>query len=230
MPLASIFVSTQRRYSLCSILLASFSLVSALVAPPPLAAKGPAPDQTISLEALGFQTIAPRYLLSGGTMMTLDYVDDTHLLVTFGVPRLMRRLADCSPEDQDRVVDAVLLELPSGRQLARAEWRFHDISQYLWPLGHGHFLLREHNTLTTFAPLAQLAGGDAFAQHPFLHFDKNVNIDAIYVSADRDLLTVQTSKTPPQARAAVGERPRRILSTRLGHCPPRSDPRSPHTL
>jgi hypothetical protein len=217
MPLASILVSTERRNSLWAILLATVSLVSALLAPPPLVAKGPTPDQTISLESLGFQTISPRYLLSGGTMMTLDYVDDTHLLVTFGVPRLMRRLADCPPEDQDRVVDAVLLELPSGRELARTEWRFHDISQYLWPLGHGFFLLREHNTLTTFAPLAQLPSGDAFRQRPFLHFDKNLNIDAIYVSADRDLLTIQTSKSVPKPEL-------QLASVPVGSAPPVSVP------
>jgi hypothetical protein len=224
----SILVSTERRNSPWAMLLATLSLLSALLAPPPLAAKGPAPDQTISLEALGFQTIAPRYLLSGGTMMTLDFVDDTHLLVTFGVPRLMRRLNDCSPEDQDRVVDAVLLELPSGRELARAEWRFHDISQYLWPLGHGFFLLREHNTLTTFAPLAQLPSGDAFRLHPFLHFDKNINIDAIYVSADRDLLTIQTTRRLPKpelqrANAPASSPPSAtVLPTSLGPSQPNS--------
>jgi len=220
--------SKERRNSPWALLLATLSLLSAFLAPPPLAAKGPAPDQTISLEALGFQTIAPRYLLSGGTMMTLDFVDDTHLLVTFGVPRLMRRLTDCAPEDQDRVVDAVLLELPSGRELARAEWRFHDISQYLWPLGHGFFLLRQHNTLTTFAPLAQLPSGDAFRLRPFLHFDKNVNIDAIYVSADRDLLTIQTTRRLPKpelqrATAPAASPPSAtVLPTSLGPSQPTS--------
>jgi hypothetical protein len=224
----STLVSKERRNCPWAILLAALSLLSSLIAPSPLVAKGPAPDQTISLDALGFQTISPRYLLSGGTMLTLDFVDNTHLLVTFGVPRLMRRLTDCPPDDQDRVVDAVLLELPSGRMLARAEWRFHDISQYLWPLGHGFFLLREHNTLTTFAPLAQLPSGDAFRLHPFLHFDKNINIDAIYVSADRDLLTIQTSRRLPkpelqQANAPASSPPSAtVLPTSLGPSQPTS--------
>jgi len=158
------------------------------------AAKSPEPAQRIQLEPLGFQTVSPRYLLSGATMLTLDYVDSQHLLVTFGVSRLMARLADCPPDDEDRVVDAVLLELPSGRALARTEWRLHDIGQYLWPLGDGIFLLRQRNELTTFAPLAQLASDDAFKLHPFLHFDRR--IDAMLVSADHDLLTVETSKPP----------------------------------
>jgi hypothetical protein len=238
---SSILVSAERRTFPWALLLAIVSLVSALLVALPLAAKGPAPDRTISLESLGFQTIAPRYLLSGGTMMTLDYVDDTHLLVTFGVPRLMRRLADCAPDDQDRVVDAVLLELPSGRELARTEWRFHDISQYLWPLGHGFFLLRERNTLTTFAPLAQLPSGDAFRLRPFLHFDKSITIDAIYVSADHDLLTIQTSKRLPKHEQQLASTPASVpppattaLPTSLGPSQPnrsltllRRDPTQP---
>jgi hypothetical protein len=138
----------------------------------------------------------------------------------------MRRLTDCPPDDQDRVVDAVLVELPSGRELARTEWRFHDISQYLWPLGHGFFLLRQRNTLTTFAPLAQLRSGDAFRLHPFLHFDKNVGLDAIYVSADRDLLTIQTAKrlpkpAPQRASAPAGTPPSAtVLPTSLGPSQP----------
>jgi len=165
-----------------------------LILPGGAAAKNPEPAQRIPLGALGFQTVSPRYLLSGATMLTLDYVDSQHLLVTFGVSKLMPRLADCRPEDEDRVVDAVLLELPSGRAVARTEWRLHDIGQYLWSLGDGTFLLRRRNELTTFAPLAQVASTDAFALHPFLRFDRR--IDTILVSADHDLLTVETSKPP----------------------------------
>jgi hypothetical protein len=196
-----ILASKERRRPPSGYFFAALLLLPGLLLPPSLAAKGPSPERTISLESLGFQTIAPRYLLSGGTMITIDYVDNQHLLVTFGVPRLMLRLADCPPQDQDRVVDAVLLELPSGRELARAEWRLHDIGRYLWPLGHGYFLLRQRNQLTTFAPLAQLPTGEAFAQHPFLHFDNP--IDAIYVSADRDLLTIETSKRARKPESAL---------------------------
>jgi hypothetical protein len=175
--------------------------LATLLATLPVYAKNPEPVQRIPLDVLGFQSVSPRYLLSGATMITLHYVDTQHLLVTFGVSRLMPRLPDCPPEDEDRVVDAVLLELPSGRALARTEWRLHDLGQYLWPLANGTFLLRQRNTLTTFAPLAQLTQGkeaDAFHQHPFLHFDRRV--DDILVSADHDLLTIETSKLPTAAQ------------------------------
>lgn len=197
------------RTSLASRRPISLALLLALlpIASPPraafaMAAKQP-PPQRILLESLGFQGISTRYLLSGATMLTLDYVDNQHLLVTFGVPRLMRRLPGDPPEDEDRVVDAVLLELPSGRELARTEWRFHDVGQYLWNLGNGRFLLRQRTTLTTFAPLAQLAAGKSFEQSPLLHFDRR--IDSILLSADHQLLTVETSdpNQPAQELAAI---------------------------
>lgn len=170
------------------------------------AAKPPAP-QRILLGPFGFQGVSTRYLLSGATMLTLNYVDKQHLLVTFGVPRLMERLPGDPPGDEDRVVDAVLLELPSGRELARTEWRFHDIGQYLWDLGGGRFLLRQRATLTTFAPLAQLASGTPFQQHPLLQFARRIN--SIVVSADHKVLTVETSDAdaPEQELAVIPTAP-----------------------
>ncbi len=55
-------------------------------------------------------------------MLTVHYVDEHHLLVTFVVHRLIPRLPDEPEDDQDRVVDAVLLELPTGKVLARTTW------------------------------------------------------------------------------------------------------------
>ncbi len=167
----------------------------------PVHARGPDPPQRIPLERFGFQTISPRYLLQGATMVTVDYVDAQHLLVTFGVSRLMPRLADCPADDEDRTVRAVLLELPSGRELARTEWRFHDLGQYLWSLGEGRFLLRKRDSLTIFSPLESLPSGNAFAEQPFLHFDRR--IQAILVSASRDLLSIETVKRPPRAAPAI---------------------------
>jgi hypothetical protein len=161
----------------------------------PLSAEGrqPDPSQRIPLAQFGLQTLATRYLLEGATMVTVDYADDTHLLVTFGISRLMQRLPDCPPDDADRIVKAVLIELPSGRELAHTEWRFHDLGQYLWNLGDGHFLLRQRDTLTTFSPLQHLAS-EPFAEEPFLHFERR--IQAVLVSANHDLLSVETVKRP----------------------------------
>jgi hypothetical protein len=160
-------------------------------------AREPDPAQRIPLAPFGLQTLATRYLLEGATMVTVDYVDDTHLLVTFGISRLMQRLPDCPPDDADRIVKAVLIELPSGRELAHTEWRFHDLGQYLWNLGDGHFLLRQRDTLTTFSPLQHLSS-EPFAEEPFLHFDRR--IQAVLVSANHDLLSIETVKRPPPSQ------------------------------
>jgi hypothetical protein len=182
--------------------------LAVLLATPHAHARTPEPPQRLPLTPLGFQTISDRYLLQGATMFTVDFVDNNHILVTFGISRLMPRLADCPPDDEDRTVKASLLELPSGRELASTEWRFHDFGQYLWNLGEGNFLLRNRDTFTTFAPLQNLATvpavttphenhGNAFAQRPFLHFNRR--IEAVIVSADHDLLLIETTKPRPHA-------------------------------
>ena len=172
------------------------ALAALLLAAPLCHARDPNPPQRIQLTPFGFQTISERYLLEGATMVTVDFVDNTHLLVTFGISRLMPRLAECPADDEDRTVKAVLLEIPSGRELASTEWRFHDLGQYLWNLGDGHFLLRNRDNLTLISPLQNLPA-KPFAQEPFLHFGRR--IEAIIVSADHDLVEIETVKPKPHA-------------------------------
>jgi hypothetical protein len=129
-------------------------------------------------------------------MFTLHYVDDKHLLLTFVTHRLIPRLPNEPADDQDRMVDAVLLELPTGKILARTSWHLHDHAQYLWSLGHGHFLLRVRDTLTTFAPLANLSTGQPFAQHPFI-ISAERRLAALIVSPDSDLLIIESVKRKP---------------------------------
>jgi hypothetical protein len=151
----------------------------------------------IPLEPLGYQPALPDFLLAGDSVLTVDFVDKDHLLVTFGVRRLMKREADSLPNDDDRTIAAALVELPSGKVLARTEWRVHDRLQYLWNLGHGRFLLRVRDRLTLIAPLAAADRNDAFKESTLLRVDRHVV--AILVSANNDLLTVYTMK-----RAAGG--------------------------
>src|SRR5258708_21770741 len=124
-----------------------------LAAIPAFAAK-PEPPLRIPLENFGFQHLPAQFLLNGSSMLTLHYVDDKHLLFTFVVHRLIPRLPDEPEDDQDRIVEAVLLEISTGRTLARTSWHLHDPAQSLWNLGHGHFLLPVRDTLTTLAPPA----------------------------------------------------------------------------
>jgi hypothetical protein len=168
----------------------------------PLFARNPQPVTRIPLESLDYQAPLVRYLLAGSSMLTLHYVDDSHLLLTFSARRLLKRIPGDPPDDQDHVVNAVLLELPSGRVLARTEWRLHDYGQYLWSLSHGQFLLRIRSTLTLIAPLVNLDRGNAFAERPFLHTGRQ--FVAVRISPTSDLLTLQTIDPPPVTHDSLG--------------------------
>ena len=196
----------------------------------PLFAKGPEPATRIPLEQTGFLPVSPQFLLAGSSMLTLHYVDDKHLLLTFNCRRLLTRLPNEPPEDQDRNVDAVLIEVPSGRVLARTAWRLHDHGQYLWSLGHGRFLLRVRDTLTTFAPLANLSSGQPFRERPFISTDRR--IAALFFSPDADLLIIETVDHPPElppgsaTTTSMTSQVRSIFAGTSATSPPSSDPQS----
>jgi hypothetical protein len=163
-------------------------------------ARDPDPVATVRLEAMGFQSLQQEFLVAGSSMLTVDFADKDHLLITFALRRLMKRERDGDPNDDDRTVGAFLVELPTGNVVAQTEWRLHDHAQYLWNLGHGRFLLRVRDRLTVFAPLLAGKSGDPFQQAPLLKFDRN--IVAILVSSNYDLLTIESMK---QAAGGAGE-------------------------
>ena len=174
------------------------ALVAALLlaAMPAFAARGPVPEQRIALEPLGYQPPSSNVRLAADSMMSLHYVDESHLLFTYNARGLMKRLPDSRPEDEDRTIAAVLLELPSGKVVARTAWRIHDSEPFLWDLGVGRFLLRSRDTLTTFSPLA--AGGrEAFAQRPFATSDTPIR--HVIVSQDKGVVILETMTPPPEA-------------------------------
>jgi hypothetical protein len=177
-------------------LLLLLTLLPAVTLP---AAHTPPPTARIPLDPLGFQPLLARYLLGGSSMITLHYVDDRHVLFTFVTRRLIRRTPEDRPHEQHRNVDALLLELPSGRVLARTEWLLHDHGQYLWNLGGGQFLLRIRDEFSAFAPLANLGHHNVFLQRPFLHSTRHVV--AVILSPDAGLLTIETSDPLPDDQA-----------------------------
>ena len=168
-------------------------LLTLLLLPSTLFARGPQPDLRIPLEPLGLLSPSQRSLLDGSSMLTLHYVDNSHLLLTFVARRLIRRIPNDPPTDQDRNVDALLLEIPSGRILARAEWVLHDHGQYLWNLGSGQFMLRIRDTFTTFAPVANSA--QPFQQRSFIHLNRHTV--AVLLSSDAGLLTLESTDPIP---------------------------------
>ena len=164
-------------------------------------ARAAEPVARIPLGPLGYQTMVPEFRLAGSSMLRVDFVDADHLLVTFGLRQLMARLPGDPVDDDDRTVGAVVVELPTGNVLAKTEWRLHDRGQYLWGLGHGRFLLRVRDRLTVIAPMAAGGAKDAFREVPLLNIERH--IVALMVSANEDLLTVET--TQPAAGAETGE-------------------------
>jgi len=108
----------------------------------------PEPEERIPVGPLGYRPPGPLYMLSGKAFASLDFIDAHHLLFTFHQPRLMRREANPGRFDNDQVIQALTLDLPDGTVQASAEWRMHDRSRYLWPLGGGRFLVRQRNTFS----------------------------------------------------------------------------------
>ena len=158
-------------------------------------ARNAPPAARIPLEPLDFQALPEQVLNSGASILTLHFVDTSHLLLTFNRRRLMARIPNDPETDVDRNIDAVLLELPSGKVLARTSWRLHDPGQYLWSLGDGAFLLRQRDVLTLLQPLVGLATGNAFAQQPFIK--SNRPIGSVLISPNGDLLTLETLDRSP---------------------------------
>jgi hypothetical protein len=157
--------------------------------------KQPLPAVRLSLEGLGFPGASRVFLDSGASMLTVHFVDDTHLLVTFGERKLVPRLAGDPQDDDDRLVAGELVELPGGKILAKTEWHMHDHGRYLWPLGKGRFLIRIGDGLYAMAPLARLMSGEAGAADPFQRTVLPVRRGRptlVQASEDGGLLTVET--------------------------------------
>lgn len=152
------------------------------------------PYLSLPLEKLGFDPIPPRQLIGGATMFTLHFVDDTHLLLTYNSHGLIPRINDGVSQENDRLITALLLELPTGNVVARTTWHTRDRDQYLWPLSHGMFLLRIQTRLSVIAPVRGLGEGDAFREQSFLNMERPIGY--ISVSPGGDLLVVETV-TPP---------------------------------
>jgi hypothetical protein len=101
---------------------------------------GPKPAVSIPIQPLGYRPPGKLYLLARYSSSSLDFLDSTHLLLTFRRPRLIAR--EQGSDGLDQVIQAEVLELPTGKVVAEDQWLMHDRGRYLWQLAGNKVLLR----------------------------------------------------------------------------------------
>ncbi len=133
--------------TLLALCLLPFSSLTAQEKPLP-ADNNAKPATQLDLAGVGYHELSRMDRLSEDQpSVTLDFVDADHVLLTFNNKKLFHRQPDCPPTHEDRLMHAVILELPSGKVVREANWYLHDRRRYLWPLSPGKFLLRKLNSL-----------------------------------------------------------------------------------
>lgn len=168
------------------------------------AAVPPKPALQLPLRELGFPGYATSMLHQGASMITVHLLDNTHLLLTYGLRSLVPRLPGDHVNDSDREVAAVLVQLPDGKVLARTKWRLHDHGRYLWSVGHGRFVMRSGQNLALLAPLQALAaGGDPLMRYALpRRAGEPVLVEG---SPDGKLITMEFAEDLPAAGDAEGD-------------------------
>lgn len=112
------------------------------------------PSLRIPVEPLGYQPPGAFYITYRLSSAAMGFFDDDHLLFTFQVSGLLKRLPDDPGGDQE--IRAVVLDAHTGKVLQQTQWRMRDRESYLWPFADGKFLLRIENTLYLLGPSLQL--------------------------------------------------------------------------
>jgi hypothetical protein len=164
----------------------------------------PQPTVRIPIQPLGYRPPGKLYLLARYSSSSLDFLDSTHLLLTFRRPRLIAR--DQGSDGLDQAIQADVLELPTGKVVAEDQWLMHDRSRYLWRLAGAKVMLR--------------IGSHLFETDNTLHlrplYKSPTDLEEVELSPDGRLLIVESKlekHTPEEherlaKRAAlVGDRP-----------------------
>lgn len=143
-----------------------------------------APAVRIAVGSLGYVAPSPAYLNFRLGLVSLDFIDDQHLLFTFHKSGLMERVPDDPVDDDDQVIHADVLDIASGKVLRQADWRMHDKEAYLWALRDGRFLVRQRNSL--------FLTDSGLELRPYLTFD--TDLEAIEISPGRNLMLIEVKK------------------------------------
>lgn len=158
-------------------------------APPP-----PSPAVRIEVAPLGYLPPGSFYLTYRLSSAALGFIDDDHLLFTFRVGGLLRRLPDDQEDDDDQQIRAVVLDLHTGKVVKQTEWREHDRSAYLWPYQNGQFLVRIRDSLFLTDASLEL--------RPFLNLPAGLRF--VQISPDRKLTVLETDE-PEKAPANIDD-------------------------
>jgi len=148
---------------------------------------GPPPNIRIEIAPLGYVPPSRAYLSYRYSTATLDFIDNDHLLFTFRDAGLMHRVPGDPKEDEDQVIRADVLDIPSGKVVEQTDWRMHDRSQYLWPLRDGQFIVRQRNSLYLTDSHLEL--------RPYIQFD--TPLQAVQIAPDRKLMVLEVQKLLP---------------------------------
>jgi hypothetical protein len=153
------------------------------------------PSVTIPIEPLGLTEPALFYLGTRNSLVSLDFLDEDRLLLTFRVPGLIHRDHNhpAGSDSEERRIRAVVFDLPGGAVEAESLWTLHDRRRYLWMLDGGLFLLRDRD---------QLEIGDASLQlKPYLRFPGPV----LWIEMDPNRkYLVAGSYEPPMSASRAG--------------------------
>jgi hypothetical protein len=150
----------------------------------------------IDVAPLGYAPPGAFYLTYRLTSASLSFIDDDHVLFTFRVGGLLKRLPSDRDGDDDQQIRALVLDARTGAVIRQTEWRMHDRSQYLWPFPDGKFLLRVRDSLYVM--------DDSLNLRPYVSFDTDLR--EIQVSPDRRMLVVERDDPPKLAQSSAEPR------------------------
>jgi hypothetical protein len=151
------------------------------------------PAFSIPVEPLGFFAPGAIYQGQRDSMVSLDFLDEDHLLFTFHAPGLIRREGN-PVVSGERQIRAVVLALPGGGVTSEALWSVHDRDRYEWMLNGGHFLWRDRGDLKLGDASLELA--------PLFHF--RGPLLWLEVNPTQELLVTE-SREPEDVKAKPGD-------------------------
>lgn len=171
---------------------------------PPARKKRPAlPDQlpekptlvpvvVVAGRPLGFTSPSSIYLGRRHSLVSLDFIDEQHLLFSFREPGLLERSPAGDDQGLERRIRAVVLSLPEGKVETQSSWTIPDRTRYLWMLGDGHFLLKNRDGLAL--------GDAALKLQPLLTFPSQ--LQSFVLDPEQKIIMASIDEAPESSKPA----------------------------